>query len=141
MIQFSLSFVAVDLNSKYKWDTNPIYGREGVITEDKFPLLKKFGLSYNNTDIGLLTAAELVLSNGQNTIIRVGAEYGIFEGFFLRGGVDQISINNSDWGLKPSAGLSFSKQVGGLSIGFDYAFMIEQYSTMDRHIIGINIIL
>jgi hypothetical protein len=138
--QLNISFVLTDINSKYKWDTGSLYGREGIITEDKFPLLKKFGLAYFNSNLGLLTAAELVLSNGQNTIVRFGAEYNIFDQLFIRGGVDQLSLTNADWGIKPSAGLSFSRKVGSLNVGFDYAFMIEQYTTMDRHIIGINLI-
>jgi hypothetical protein len=136
----NFSFVLVDLNSKYKWDSSPVYGREGIITEDKFPLLKKIGFAYSSTDLGLLAAGEVVLSNGHNTIIRFGLEYNIFDQLYLRGGVDQLSLNNSDWGIKPSAGISFSKSVGNLSVGFDYAFMIEQYSSADRHIIGINLV-
>jgi hypothetical protein len=135
----NLSFVLTDINSKYKWDSSPVYGRDGTISEDKFPFIKKFGASYFNKDIGLLASAELVLSNAQNTIIRFGAEYNIFDKLYLRGGIDQVSVNNADWPMKPSAGISFSRQVGNISVGFDYAFMIEQYSTMDRHIVGLNL--
>jgi hypothetical protein len=139
--QFNLSFVLTDINSKYKWDTGPLYGaRDGITSNDKFPLLKKFGLSYFSNELGLLAATELILSNADNSIIRFGFEYNIFDQFFLRGGIDQLSLNNSDWGVKPSAGLSFVKMIGSLSVSFDYAFMIEQNSSMDRHIIGINFI-
>jgi hypothetical protein len=139
--QFNLSFVVTDINSKYKWDTGPLYGaRNGITSENKFPLLRKIGLSYFNQEAGLLTAAEVVLSNGQNSIIRFGIEYNIFDRLYIRGGVDQLSLNNSDWGIKPSAGFSFSQMLGSIPVGIDYAFMIEQYSSMDRHIIGINFI-
>jgi hypothetical protein len=138
-INFSLMFS--DINSKYEWNSGSIYGtRDGIQTVDKFPLLKKIGASYFNKEIGLLAAAELVLSNAQYSVIRFGSELNIFDQLFIRGGVDQVSINNSDWGIKPSAGLSYSGKVGNFVVGFDYAFMIEQYSPMDRHIVGINLI-
>lgn len=135
----NLSVVLADLNSQYKWDSSPVYGRDGTISQDKFPLLTKIGASYLNNSIGLLTSAELMLTNGQITIIRLGAEYNIFDRLYLRGGIDQLSLNNSDWPAKPSAGISFSREIGNFMVGFDYAFMIEQYSTMDRHIIGLNL--
>jgi len=137
--QVNIAFVITDINSKYKWDSQPVYGRDGIISEDKFPLLKKFGTSYFNKELGLLVSTELVLTNGQNSFIRAGVEYNIFDNLFLRGGVDELSLNNSDWPVKPSAGISFARAAGSFLIGFDYAFMIEQYSSADRHIIGLNL--
>ncbi len=136
----NLSVVLADINSQYKWDSSPVYGRDGTTSQDKFPFLKKFGASYLNKNIGLLASAELMLTDGQVTILRFGAEYNVFDRLFLRGGIDQISLSNPDWPAKPSAGLSFSREIGNFLVGFDYAFMIEQYSTMDRHIIGLNLI-
>jgi len=135
----NLSFVLTDINSKYKWDTSPVYGRDGTISEDKFPFIKKFGVSYFNENAKLLASAEVVMSNGQNTIIRFGAEYNVYDKLYLRGGIDQLSVANADWPMKSSAGISFSSKIGNFSVGFDYAFMIEQYSTMDRHVVGLNL--
>ncbi|MDP2362608.1 MAG: hypothetical protein Q8M94_02440 [Ignavibacteria bacterium] len=137
---WNLSLMISDLNSEYKWDTSPIYGQQGLATTDKFPLLKKIGVSYNNPEIKLLAAIEFENSNAGTNIIRIGAEYNIYENLFLRGGVDQFNLSNTDAGLKPSLGFSYAKSFGDWIIGVDYAFMMEQYSSSDRHIIGVNFI-
>jgi len=41
--QLSLSLMISDINSRYQWDSTPLYGQDGVITKDNFPLLKKLG--------------------------------------------------------------------------------------------------
>lgn len=137
---WNVSLMISDLNSKYEWDTSPIYGQQGLTTTDKFPVIKKIGVSYYKSEIKLLTAIEFENSNAGTNIIRLGAEYNIYENLFLRGGIDQFNLSNTDAGLKPSLGFSYSKALGDWVIGVDYAFMIEQYSSSDRHIIGLNII-
>ncbi len=136
---WNVSLVISDLNSKYEWDTSPIYGQQGLSTTDNFPLMKKIGVSYSNPEIKLLSAIEFENSNAGTNIIRLGAEYNIYEGLFLRGGIDQFNVSNTDAGVKPSLGFSYSKTFGDWIIGVDYAFVMEQYSPSDRHIIGLNI--
>ena len=135
---FNVSFVLVDLNSKYKWDTSPVYQQEGIISEDKFPELRKVGVSYTNKEIGLISAVEFENSNAETNILRAGVEYNIYDQFFIRGGVDQFNLNNTDWPVKPSLGFSFFQPFGNLVVGVDYAFQIEQYSSADRHILSVN---
>jgi len=136
--EFTVSLAIIDINSKYKWDTSPVYEQEGTITEDKFPTLKKIGVSYFNQGIGLLASLEFENSNAETNILRGGIEYNIYNGFYLRGGIDQFNLSNSDWPVRPSLGFSFYKSFGSLVLGVDYAFVIEQYSSSDRHIIGLN---
>ena len=136
---WNVSLMISDLNSEYSWDTSPIYDQQGLTTTDKFPLLKKIGVSYNNPEIRLLTAIEFENSNAGTNIIRIGAEYNIYENLFLRGGIDQFNLSNTDAELKPSLGFSYAKSFGDWIFGVDYAFMMEQYSPSDRHIIGLNI--
>jgi len=135
---FNVSLVACDINSKYKWDTSPVYEQEGVTTEDKFPNLRKLGVSYRNKDIGLLSAIEFENSSAETNILRAGVEYNIYGQFYIRGGVDQFNLSNTDWLIKPSFGFSFLKPFGNLVVGIDYAFQVEQYSSADRHILGVN---
>ena len=137
---WNVSLMISDLNSKYEWDTSPVYEQQGLTTTDKFPVIKKIGVSYYKPEIKLLTAIEFENSNAGTNIIRLGAEYNIYENLFLRGGIDQLNLSNTDAGLKPSLGFSYAKALGDWVIGVDYAFMIEQYSSSDRHIIGLNII-
>ncbi len=135
---WNVSLVISDLNSKYEWDTSPIYGQEGLSTTDKFPTTKKIGVSYFRPDLKLLTAIEFENSNAGTNIIRFGVEYNIYENLFLRGGIDQLNLSNTDSGIKPSLGFSYAKSFGDFMVGVDYAFMVEQYSSSDRHIIGVS---
>ncbi|MDZ7623298.1 MAG: hypothetical protein U5J96_02465 [Ignavibacteriaceae bacterium] len=135
---FNISLVLVDLMSKYKWDTSPVYQQEGIISEDKFPNLRKVGVSYRNKELGLIGAVEFENSNAETNILRAGVEYNIYDQFFIRGGVDQFNLSNTDWPVKPSLGFSFFQPFGNLVVGVDYAFQIEQYSSADRHILSVN---
>lgn len=136
---WNLSLMISDINSKYKWDSTPIYGQDGTNSEDKFPILKKIGLSYTEKNIGLIIAAEYENSNGETNILRGGIEYNIIDKLFLRAGVDQFNLSNSDFPAKPSFGFSYFKNFDNIIIGIDYAFMIEQYSSQDRHIVGVSV--
>lgn len=137
---WNISLMLSDLNSKYEWDTSPVYEQQGLTSTDKFPLLKKIGVSYYDPETKLLASIEFENSNARSNIIRAGAEYNIYENLFIRGGIDQLNLSNTDSGIKPALGFSYSKSFDGISIGVDYAFMIEQYSPSDRHIIGLNFI-
>jgi len=136
--QFTVALAVIDINSKYKWDTSPVYNTDGVITEDKFPNLRKLGVSYLNKEIGLLASLEYENSSAETNILRAGIEYNIYEGLYLRGGIDQFNLSNTDWPVRPAFGFSFYKSFGSLKVGVDYAFVIEQYSSSDRHIIGLT---
>lgn len=135
---FNVALVIADLNSKYKWDTSPVYQTEGLTSEDKFPGLRKIGVSYRNKDLGLLGAVDFENSSVKTNILRAGIEYNIYDRFFIRGGVDQFNLSNTDWPVKPSIGFSFFQPFGNLVVGVDYAFQIEHYSSADRHIVSVN---
>ncbi len=137
--RFNFSFVVCDINSKYQWSTSNIYGQEGRDLDFKFPNLRKFGLSYRNNDYGIVGSIELENSNAQSNVIRAGVEYNLIEKFYLRGGIDQFNISNGDTPMKPALGFSYFKQFGDILLGVDYAFMVEQYSSSDRHVVGLNI--
>ena len=136
---WNLSLMIADINSKYKWDSSPLFGQDGTNTEDSFPLLKKIGVSYTEKNIGLIAAVEFENSNGETNILRAGAEYNIFDKLFIRAGVDQFNLSNIDFPAKPALGFSYFKDFNGILIGVDYAFMIEQYSPQDRHIVGLSV--
>ncbi|MGB5530408.1 MAG: hypothetical protein WBQ32_10615, partial [Ignavibacteriaceae bacterium] len=135
---FNVAMVIADINSKYKWDTSPIYEQEGIISEDKFPNLRKVGVSYRNKEIGILGAIEFENSDAKSNILRAGVEYNIHDQFYVRGGVDQFNLSNTDWPIKPSLGFSFFQAFGNFVVGVDYSFKIEQYSSADRHIVSVN---
>ncbi len=136
---WNVSFVISDLNSQYKWDTSPIYQENGTTSTDKFPLLKKIGVSYSNKNMGIIASAEFENSNAGTNILRAGVEYNIFEGLFIRGGIDQFNLSNSDFPANPSLGFSYFRKIAGIIFGVDYAFVVEPYSPEDRHIVGLNV--
>jgi len=134
---FNISLVISDINSKYKWDTASIYEQNGITTEDKFPNLRKIGVSYRNKKIGILGAIEFENSSAQTNILRAGVEYNIYDQFFIRGGVDQFNLDNLDWPVVPSLGFSYFKAFTGFVVGVEYAYQYEQY-TGGRNIVGVN---
>ncbi len=136
---WNISFVLTDLNSQYKWDTSPVYDEQGTTSTDKFPTLKKIGVSYTNNEYGIIVSAELESSNGGTNILRSGIEYNIFKDLYLRGGIDQVNLSNYDFPSNPSLGFSYVQSFGNIKVGVDYAFVVEPYSPQDRQIVGLNI--
>ncbi|MDR3628141.1 MAG: hypothetical protein P4L45_14960 [Ignavibacteriaceae bacterium] len=136
---WNISFMLADLNSQYKWDTSPIYNEQGSTSTNKFPTLKKIGASYTNDEYGIIASAELESSNGGTNILRGGIEYNIFKDLYLRGGIDQVNLSNSDYPVNPSLGFTYFKSFDNIRVGVDYAFVVEPYSSQDRHIVGLNI--
>ena len=136
--QWNVSLMVADINSKYKWDTQPVYDLQGSTTVDKFPSLKKIGISYKNQALGFVASAEFENSNAETNILRFGAEYNLIKKLFIRGGIDQFNLSNSDFPPKPAFGFSYFEEFGNILLGVNYAFMIEQYSPYDRHIVGLS---
>lgn len=136
---WNIAFVISDVNSKYKWDTTPIYNTDGTNSVNKFPLLRKLGVSYINKELKLIADVDFENSNAGTNIIRAGVEYNIISGLFLRSGIDQFNLSNFDEPAQPTFGFSYFKQFGNISAGVNYAFIIERYSPEDRHIIGLTV--
>ena len=137
--EWNFSLVISDINSKYKWDSTPLYNTDGTSTENNFPNLRKFGIRYKNENIGLIAGFEFENTDADANFIRFGAEYNIIDKLYFRGGIDQINLSNKDYPANPSLGFSYFKKFGDIIFGVDYAFVIEPYSTSDRHIVGVNV--
>ncbi len=135
----TISAVVSDLLSKYEWDTTPIYGQNGFSIDDKFPMLRKIGVSYFLEDSNLLAAIEFENSSAGTNYLRFGIEYGIYEGLFIRGGLDKFDISHTSVPSRPSLGFSYFHDFNSLVVGVNYAFVLEPYSAFDKHIIGIDI--
>lgn len=136
---FSISANLTDLNSKYKWNSTDIYGDVGKESEEKFPLLKKLGVTYKNDMQDFLCAVEVESSNGKTTFVRAGTEIKLMESLVVRGGIDRICLNNFDIPVRPSLGFSYFYNKEKMNIGFDYAFVVDPYSSSDQHIIGLSL--
>lgn len=135
----TISAMLTDLVSKYEWNTTPIYDQEGYSTEDKFPLLKKIGIAYKVDNPNLIASLEFENSSYGTNYIRFGVEYNLYSGLFIRGGLDKFNLSNKDVPSNPSLGFSYFHSTNSLMLGVNYAFVVEPYSSSDRHIIGIDI--
>jgi hypothetical protein len=133
----NFSFVVVDINSKYKWDSTPLYDLDGRITTDKFPMLIKFGSAYTWEKYNLLISGEVEFSNYSTKYLRGGIEYKPIKNFALRAGFDRLNLANSDETIRPSAGFEYAYKLGNYIIGINYAYSYEPFSLSDRHIVGI----
>lgn len=134
----NLALVVTDINSKYKWDTNSIYGIDGNTTTGNFPLLIKIGSAYKFANPNLITSVEIEFSDSGTNFLRVGAEYNIIDNLNFRAGLDKISLSNFDIPFKPALGFSYWQNISNYIVGFNYAFVIEPYSSYDIHVIGIE---
>ncbi len=134
----TFSLVISDINSKYKWNTTPVYGEQGNTTTDKFPLSKKIGVTYKFENPKLIAALEFESLSSNLNYLKFGAEYNLFDNLFLRGGFDKLNTGNLDNPFRPSLGFSYFYNTKNWLVGFDYAFVVEPYSPYDKHIIGLN---
>jgi len=135
----TVALMISDLNTKYEWDSGAIYGSSGTTTKNRFPLLKKLGVSYRFKEQKIIAAIEIENSNAKTNYLRVGAEYNIYQDLFFRAGLDKLNLSNFENSVRPSIGFSYFYNVRSLRLGFDYAFVLEPYSSSDQHIIGVNI--
>ncbi len=134
-----------DLNSKYSWDTQQLYGSpDGRTTPDQFPNLRKIGAAYTFFRSELFPAgqarisAEYENSSLHTNIFRAGAEYSLVEAFTLRAGVDRLDGSDASTGAKPSFGFSIKNSFNGWTPVIHYAYMIEPYASHGIHVITIS---
>jgi hypothetical protein len=127
-----------DVNSKYRWDTTPLYDQLGNSTIEKFPTRKTIGLSYLLEDGMGLISAELENSSVATTIIRLGGEYTPIEMFTVRGGIDGWNIEHKDQ-AHPSFGCTVRTDFTDWKPSFNYAYILEPYGVSSMHIISLSI--
>ncbi|HAL57766.1 MAG TPA: hypothetical protein DCP63_15170 [Bacteroidetes bacterium] len=135
--EWTIGIVVQDINSKYKWDTSQLYGRDGNTTTERFPLRTKLAFGYRPYFLGALLTSEFE-SAGSVSLARFGIEVPFSDGVELRGGIDQISFGR-DIDAKPSIGFSLRAPVETLSPSIDYAFVIEPYSTDGLHLLSLRL--
>jgi hypothetical protein len=135
--ELSLGWVIQDINAKYKWDSSPLYGILGRSSVERFPLRKRIGLSWAPTNYSLILSGEFE-SIGSAAFARVGTEIEVYEGVYIRGGIDQIALN-ADLPAKPSLGFSVQTKISNLTPSFQYAYVFEPYSPSGIHVLSISL--
>jgi hypothetical protein len=138
-----------DLNSKYTWNTQQLYGQpDGRTTEDNFPTLRKIGAAYTlfgEEDVLhprgrslVILSAEFENSSLNSNIFRAGGEYSPIETFSIRAGIDRLDGSDSSTGAEPSFGFSIKNSFNGWTPVIHYAYMIEPYASHGIHVISIS---
>ncbi|MEK6569783.1 MAG: PorV/PorQ family protein [Bacteroidota bacterium] len=134
----SVGAAVQEINTKYRWDTSKLFGRNGNTTTELFPLLRRIGVSYRLPDDRGIIAIDLESSNKGTTIIRAGTEIVATEFFTLRGGIDRIQTEKNSNGVKPSLGFTLKKGFDGLSPSLTYAYVFEPFSGGGTSVLSIS---
>jgi hypothetical protein len=135
---FTAALTLKDVNSRYKWDTSPIFGQSGQTSEDRFPVLTTAALSYMLPDSLALVATEFEISNRSTLFMRAGLEVPLMPEFTLRAGIDRVDIKESGNGIRPSVGFTARTTLGGWTPALHYAFVLEPFSPSPLHMITLS---
>lgn len=135
---FTAAVTLKDINSRYKWDTSPIFGQNGQTSEDRFPVLTAAALSYMLPDSIALVATEFEISSRSTFVMRAGVEVPLIPEFALRAGIDRVDIKEGGNGIRPSAGFTARTSLGGWTPALHYAFVLEPFSPTPLHMITVS---
>lgn len=133
----TLGIAVQDINSKYKWDTSNLYGEQGNSTIERFPLLRKIGVTYSVSEYGGIVSLELENSNSNTTIIRLGGEIELTEQILLRAGLDHWDVKRSEQ-ASPTFGFSVKTSIDEFTPALNYAYVVEPYGLFAMHIISLS---
>ena len=147
-----------DIGAKYKWETGKVYGANGTLTENKFPVLVDAGASYKlPKDFGTVSLVfesqmnpsfetkdslgiTQKIKSDNNYVVKFGGEINLSKNFKIRGGVDRIDFTSDDFfgNLKPGLGIGFYKSFSkNVILGLDYSFQLEPYTKNPVQNIGV----
>ncbi|RPI17009.1 MAG: hypothetical protein EHM58_10855 [Ignavibacteriae bacterium] len=128
--RLNLALTVKDINSKYEWKTNDLYGQYGNTTLDKFPRLHTLGVSYLLPNNLGLVSADYEVSNKKSQILRMGYEITPMKDISFRAGFDRFDLTSSDkfGNSNVMFGIGYQKEVKNYVIGLNYSFVMEAYS-------------
>jgi hypothetical protein len=128
--RLNLAFTVKDLNSKYEWKTNDLYGQYGSTTIDKFPKLYTIGVSYLLPNNFGLISTDYEVSNKKSQILRMGYEITPVKDISCRAGFDRFDFVSPDkfGNSNVMFGVGYQKDVKKYIIGLNYSFVMEAYS-------------
>jgi hypothetical protein len=135
--EVTIGAVIQDINAKYKWETSSLYGLNGNSSVEKFPLRKRIGISWAPSDYSLILSSEFEVI-GSVSFIRIGSEIELFEGIYIRGGIDQIAFN-ADLPAKPALGISAQTKLLTWTPAFQYTYVFEPYSPSGIHVLSFSL--
>lgn len=139
--ELSAGLTVQDLNSKYKWNTQSVYGSENGgqrQTQNDFPTLVRVGLAYRLPQNTGVVSAEFENSSEHTNSIRLGAEYSMMEYFSVRSGIDRWEFGDNTTGVKPTFGFTAKKSFNQWTPAVTYAFIVEGFSPHGIHMITLS---
>ncbi len=136
--QLMLAGTYKDINAKYKWDTNELYGQAGNSTTEKFPTRRSLGLSYRFEDESVLIAAEIEKSSVGPSFVRIGGEVNVHPAVTVRSGIDGWNFSDAE-SAHPSFGLTFrADEITGRP-SVTYAYVLEPYGLFSIHVVSLSV--
>ena len=134
----SVGLVVKDINSKYSWDTSPIYGQSGGKREDEFPLRIGAGVSWKLPDSIGIVSLDIEGTNKKTIQMRAGIEIPIIPDVFVRAGIDRVDLKESGAGVKPSIGFSIQRNIDDWVPSIHYVFVLEPFTNSGIHVISLS---
>jgi hypothetical protein len=130
----SIGVVTKDFNSKYRWNTEELYGEDGSETTDSFPRLVRLGVGVRPPQLrNTLLVADIehifdnkLFSDRLETCYHFGAEKIIGQVFAIRGGLDDGAL---------TAGLGYSFKVAEKPLFLNYTFTTGRDRPEEEHVL------
>jgi hypothetical protein len=135
--EWTFGLVVGDINSKYKWDTSTLYGRDGNTTIEHFPLRRRLAVCYSPAFFKSKVSGEMEWI-GSTWLARSGVEIPLHQNLTIRGGIDQIAFDGSI-SAKPSLGFSLQAPVASWNPILTYGYIIEPYSQGGIHMLSLTV--
>jgi hypothetical protein len=136
--QLTVAAVYRDFNTKYRWDTNKLYGLSGNSTNEKFPTRQTLAASYVFEQFQGLLSAEIERSSKATTILRIGGEISPIDNLTVRAGIDGWDTKDKDL-AHPSFGFTVrTPAVMDWKPAVNYAYILEPYGLFSMHVISIS---
>jgi hypothetical protein len=135
--EWRIATVFRDLNSKYRWDTSPIYGRNGRQTSDVFPVRSVFAVAYAPEPWPVSVSVEAEASGG-GWLMRGGLDALVHPMLRIRTGLDAVDPGGL-YGSRWSAGIAVENTGIHWDPSFDYAFVVEPFTPGSAHILTIRL--
>jgi hypothetical protein len=126
-----------DVNSKYRWDTTPAFGRQGRQTTDLFPAAFVTGIAYAPSFLPATVAIEAEMVAG-GMLLRFGTEARIHPMVRIRTGMDAVDPSGT-FGSRWSGGVSLDGTGLKWDPTIDYAFVLEPFAPGSAHLLTLRI--
>ena len=129
-----------DVNSKYKWDSTPLYADQGTTSDDAFPLLVPGGVAWALPDSIGLISSDIEFSNVRTVFLRLGAEIPVIRELTLRAGIDRIDLKQKGTGASPAFGFTIGRALSGWTPSVTYVYVVEPFAPSGMHVLTLGVI-